>query len=233
MRSTPARISSNCLRAYSPPTIRSQKSIALRTFSSHSPLAAGKATSPSDEDEDAKQNVGQEEGAMSRRLSEMVEETMDTGSKSDRKLMQDAGFSEELKKKLEERIAQTAFQAENQQAFSEVNMPVCFTQHRTSIYTSAMLVFSPRHLLSTARAQPFLRAGADAIQSSSCWRLYLLRELGGCCYHSINLSRPAIAVPDLAVSNTPAPYADFAVFRRQRYTRPSSRTTVDWQRVTS
>jgi hypothetical protein len=80
---------------------------------------------------------------MSRRLSEMVEETVDTGSKSDRKLMQDAGFSEELKRKLEERIAQTAFQAENQQAFSEVNMPVWFSQHRASIYTSVTLVFSP------------------------------------------------------------------------------------------
>jgi hypothetical protein len=178
MRSTSARISSNCLRTYNPPTIRSQKSIALRTFSSHSPLAAGKATSPSDEDENAKQNVGQEEGAMSRRLSEMVEETMDTGSKSDRKLMQDAGFSEELKRKLEERIAQTAFQAENQQAFSEANMPVCFPKHRMLIYVSATLVFSPRHLLSTACAQPFLRAGADAIQSPSCWRSVLTSGVG-------------------------------------------------------
>ena len=61
---------------------------------------------------------------MSRRLSEMAEETMDTGSRSDRKLVEDAGFSEELKRKLEDRIVQTAFQAENQQAFSEVNMPV-------------------------------------------------------------------------------------------------------------
>jgi hypothetical protein len=124
MRSTSIWISSNYLRAYSLRTIPSQKSITLRTFSSHSLLAAGKATSPSDDDKDAKQNVGEGEGAMSRRLSEMAEETMDTGSKSDRKLMQGAGFSEELKRKLEERIAQTAFQAENQQAFSEANIPV-------------------------------------------------------------------------------------------------------------
>lgn len=61
---------------------------------------------------------------MSRRLSEMAEETMDTGSKSDRKLMQDAGFSEELKKQLEERIAQTGSVAPNQRAASQVNMPV-------------------------------------------------------------------------------------------------------------
>jgi hypothetical protein len=54
----------------------------------------------------------------------MAEETMDTGSKSDRKMMQDVGFSEDLKKQLEERIAQSAFQTENQQAISVANLPV-------------------------------------------------------------------------------------------------------------
>jgi hypothetical protein len=54
----------------------------------------------------------------------MAEETMDTGSKSDRKMMQDVGFSEDLKKQLEGRIAQSAFQAENQQAISVANLPV-------------------------------------------------------------------------------------------------------------
>ena len=61
---------------------------------------------------------------MSRRLAEMAEETMDTGSKSDRKLMRDAGFSEELKKQLEEKIAQTSFAAQHQRAASQVDMPV-------------------------------------------------------------------------------------------------------------
>ena len=54
----------------------------------------------------------------------MADETMDTGSKSDRKLIQEAGFSDELKKQLEERIAQTSFNAQNQQALSHANMPV-------------------------------------------------------------------------------------------------------------
>jgi hypothetical protein len=61
---------------------------------------------------------------MSRRLAEMAEETMDTGSKSDRKLMQDAGFSDDLKAQLEQRIAQTSFDAQNQRAASQVNLPV-------------------------------------------------------------------------------------------------------------
>ncbi|KIV81106.1 hypothetical protein PV11_08553 [Exophiala sideris] len=65
----------------------------------------------------------QEQGAMSRRLAEMAEDTMDTGSKSDRKLMKEAGFSDDLKKQLEERIAQTTFAAENQRAISQVTMP--------------------------------------------------------------------------------------------------------------
>lgn len=60
---------------------------------------------------------------MSRRLADMAEETMDTGSKSDRKMMADAGFSEELRKQLEERIAQTTFNFENQQAIGQANMP--------------------------------------------------------------------------------------------------------------
>jgi hypothetical protein len=174
MRSTSTWIPSTCLRAYSLrtiPTIPSQKSIALRTFSSYSLLAAKKATSPSDEDEDAKQNVGQGEGAMSRRLSEMAEETMDTGSKSDRKLMQDASFSEELKRKLEERIAQTAFQAENQQAFSEVNMPVRFSY---SIQSPAFSVNSSCSAISACRS-------ASALTSRAGF--------------GINLSHPSIAVP--------------------------------------
>ncbi|KIW16404.1 hypothetical protein PV08_06456 [Exophiala spinifera] len=53
----------------------------------------------------------------------MAEETMDTGSRSDRKLMQEAGFSEELRARLEQRIAQTSFNAENQRAISEATMP--------------------------------------------------------------------------------------------------------------
>lgn len=65
-----------------------------------------------------------EMGALSRKLSEMAEETMDTGSKSDRKLLQDAGFSADLKKQLEDRIAQTTFNAQDQQSLTQANMPV-------------------------------------------------------------------------------------------------------------
>lgn len=96
-----------------------------RHFRSATPLRVGQAKEQKDEERE------KEQGAMSRRLSEMAEETMDTGSKSDRKMMQDVGFSEDLKKQLEERIAQSAFQAENQQAISVANLPV----RKVDIYT--------------------------------------------------------------------------------------------------
>ncbi|KAK6382879.1 hypothetical protein LTS17_003549 [Exophiala oligosperma] len=92
-----------------------------RTFSSTS-FVADEKPSGSIETQNNVRNE-QEKGAMSRRLADMAEETMDTGSKSDRKLMKEAGFSEELKAQLEQRIAQTSFDAENQQAISQVTMP--------------------------------------------------------------------------------------------------------------
>jgi hypothetical protein len=98
----------------------------VRSFSITTALRQDKSPVPPKEPvpEDASLRQ-EEEGAMTRRLAEMVEETIDTGSKSDRKLMQDVGFSDELKKQLEERIAQTAFAGQNQQATSQVKMPVC------------------------------------------------------------------------------------------------------------
>lgn len=97
----------------------------LRPFSAASALSQDKSPTPPDSSarEDASPPKEQE-GAMSRRLAEMAEETIDTGSKSDRKLMQDAGFSDELKKQLEERLSQTGFASQNQQAASQITMPV-------------------------------------------------------------------------------------------------------------
>lgn len=62
---------------------------------------------------------------MSRKLAEMTEEAMLTGGRSARKNMQEAGFSEELKRQLEQRIADSSFKSEHAAAFSIVNMPVC------------------------------------------------------------------------------------------------------------
>lgn len=65
------------------------------------------------------------EGAMSRRLSEMTEQAMLEGGRSARRNVEQVGFSEELKKQLEERIAASSFKSEYAAAHSVVNMPVC------------------------------------------------------------------------------------------------------------
>ena len=61
---------------------------------------------------------------MTRRLSEMAEQAYMEGGRSARKNMTQAGFSEDLKRELEERVAATAFKSEHAGAHSIVNMPV-------------------------------------------------------------------------------------------------------------
>ncbi|PYH41435.1 DnaJ family domain-containing protein [Aspergillus saccharolyticus JOP 1030-1] len=60
---------------------------------------------------------------MARRLSAMTEEAMLEGGRSARKNLESAGFSEELKKQLEERVAAAAFQSQYASAHSIVDMP--------------------------------------------------------------------------------------------------------------
>ncbi|KAL4953728.1 hypothetical protein BDW69DRAFT_164638 [Aspergillus filifer] len=64
-----------------------------------------------------------EEGAMTRRLSDMAEQAYMEGGRSARKNMTQAGFSEDLKRELEERVAAAAFRSEHAGAHSIVNMP--------------------------------------------------------------------------------------------------------------
>ena len=62
--------------------------------------------------------------AMSRRLADMTDETLESGGRTARKAVDEAGFSEELKKRLEARIQDSTFRNENLAAFAQVNMPV-------------------------------------------------------------------------------------------------------------
>jgi len=62
---------------------------------------------------------------MSRRLAQMTEDAMLEGGRSARRNMEHVGFSEELKKQLEERVAAAAFKSEHAAAHSIVDMPVC------------------------------------------------------------------------------------------------------------
>ncbi len=69
--------------------------------------------------------VHREVGRMTERLTQMTEESMETGGSGAKKAVEEAGFSEELKKKLEERIQESTFRSENAAAFAETNLPVC------------------------------------------------------------------------------------------------------------
>lgn len=68
----------------------------------------------------------EKDSAMSRRLEDMAEQAVLSGGKSAIKNLEQAGFSDTLKKQLEERISSSqndAFKNENQKAFSITNMP--------------------------------------------------------------------------------------------------------------
>ncbi|KAL6717627.1 hypothetical protein ACLMJK_005542 [Lecanora helva] len=60
---------------------------------------------------------------MSRRLSQMSEEAIDQDGRGTTKAMKEAGFSEELRNRLEARIQESNFRSDNSAAFAELNMP--------------------------------------------------------------------------------------------------------------
>lgn len=103
--------------------------VALRTFTNAPPLASGQAATKTDsrDDEYNPSKEGTEEGAMSRRLAEMTVDSIESGGSSAARNVQALGFSEELKKQLESRIADGAFRNQNQRAFAETEIPVCDT----------------------------------------------------------------------------------------------------------
>lgn len=93
-----------------------------RPFSYHQRLYDQK---PHPQDGANKELESDSDGAMSRRLAEMTEEAITQGGSSTRKnIQQGTGFSEELKQRLQERIAETAFKNENAAAISYANLPV-------------------------------------------------------------------------------------------------------------
>ena len=77
--------------------------------------------------------VSAEQGAMSRRLTEMTEQSLEGGTRRARKTVEEAGFSEELKRQLEERLLDARFREDNVTTFAQVNLPVSATTY--SVYT--------------------------------------------------------------------------------------------------
>ena len=67
---------------------------------------------------------GQAEGRMSERLAQMTDEMIEHNDRSAKKAIEEAGFSEELKKKLEARLQESSFRSENAAAFAQASLPV-------------------------------------------------------------------------------------------------------------
>lgn len=109
---------------------------ATRSFSKLSPLRSSESSSKIGKKEDensiqakildpnptSPRNTEAEQGAMSRRLAEATEDALLEGGRAGRKAVEEAGFSEELKEKLLEKVAAHKFRSENATAFAEAGM---------------------------------------------------------------------------------------------------------------
>jgi hypothetical protein len=69
------------------------------------------------------QQDGKEPGAMSRRLEQMSDESLETGGSGARKAVHEAGFDEDLKRRLEERIAAANFKNDYASALAQAELP--------------------------------------------------------------------------------------------------------------
>ncbi len=54
----------------------------------------------------------------------MTDEMIEEDSRRAKKVIDEGGFSEELKKKLEARLQESSFRSENAAAFAQANLPV-------------------------------------------------------------------------------------------------------------
>ncbi|KAJ5654526.1 hypothetical protein N7490_001529 [Penicillium lividum] len=70
-----------------------------------------------------KKGEEKEQGAMARRLSQMAEDALLEGGSSARRNIEHAGFSEDLKRQLEERVKAASFKSDNAVAHSILDMP--------------------------------------------------------------------------------------------------------------
>ncbi|KAK1979007.1 hypothetical protein LZ30DRAFT_691007 [Colletotrichum cereale] len=91
-----------------------------RFYSSDRSSEAAKASPPPDQNRD---EPPKEKGAMSRRLEEATEEALLTGGRAGRRAVEDAGFSEELREKLLDKVQTAQFRSKYASAFAEASMP--------------------------------------------------------------------------------------------------------------
>lgn len=118
-----ANICGRCLRPRTNASIKGARSVRLQ---SNEASRGALKPDPNSRDQDKNQDGAaseKEEGAMSRRLAEMASDNLETGGRSARKAVEEAGFSEELKARLQEKIASAGFKSDNASAFAQADMP--------------------------------------------------------------------------------------------------------------
>ncbi|KAH6888728.1 hypothetical protein B0T10DRAFT_573583 [Thelonectria olida] len=98
------------------------------THYSTTPSQADKTPPETDKADDAvakneKESPEKELGPLARRLEEATEEALFTGGRAGRQAVQDAGFSEELKEKLLDKIADAKFRTQYAGAFGQADLP--------------------------------------------------------------------------------------------------------------
>ncbi|KAI9714379.1 MAG: hypothetical protein M1820_000340 [Bogoriella megaspora] len=109
---------------------------AARTFRA-TPISVG-AQSRKDGSESAKTHPThgeekKEQGAMSRRLEDLSETSLETGGRSAAKAIEEAGFDEDLKRRLENRIADAQFREQHRSALAQAEMPSSADQRSRDI----------------------------------------------------------------------------------------------------
>ncbi|GJC81446.1 hypothetical protein ColLi_04284 [Colletotrichum liriopes] len=104
-----------------------------RRFYSSDRSSEAAETSPSDQGKDEPQK---ETGAMSRRLEEATEEALLTGGRAGRRAVEDAGFSEELRERLLDKVQTAQFRSKYASAFAEASMPSAAGEGTRSMATA-------------------------------------------------------------------------------------------------
>lgn len=100
----------------------------LRSFSpdpEQSTAETLKSRGNKDEKHEQEDKEEEEPGAMSRRLAQMMDKTIEQGGRSAQRSVDEAGFSEELRSRLEARLLDSRFKSDHPAAFSQLSMPVC------------------------------------------------------------------------------------------------------------
>ncbi|TVY16578.1 hypothetical protein LARI1_G005143 [Lachnellula arida] len=123
-----------CLRASSQHNVVSTRS-KPRSFSYIPPLRSSaskekvsedpsqiEAQIPEKSSKNGQQEQEQAQGAMSRRLAEATEDALLEGGRAGRRAVEDAGFSEDLKQRLLEKVEAHKFRSENASAFAQVGL---------------------------------------------------------------------------------------------------------------